>query len=57
MVHRVVTPSIEYQIERNLGIYSIEDIFLSIDNYTQVYKSKITYWEHKWTLEEFLKRP
>lgn len=56
VVHRVVTPSLQYQIEKSLQIYTYEDICTGIDNYTNVFKSKITYWEHKWTLEEFLKR-
>lgn len=55
-MHRVVTPSLQYQIEKSLQIFSYEDICTGIDNYTQVYKSKVTYWEHKWTLEDFLKR-
>lgn len=56
VVHRVVTPSLQYQIEKSLQIYTYEDICIGIDNYTNVYKSKVTYWEHKWTLEDFLKR-
>lgn len=56
VVHKITTPTLQYQIEKTLQIYSYEDICTAIDNYTNVFKSKVTYWEHKWTLEEFLKR-
>lgn len=56
VVHTKTTPGMEHQIERNLDIYTIEEIYKAIDNYTAVFKSKLTWWEHKWTLEEFLKR-
>jgi hypothetical protein len=54
--HKKVTPGMENQIERNLDIYTIEEIYKAIENYSNIYKSKLTWWDHKWTLEEFLKR-
>lgn len=54
--HKKITPGMENQIERNLDIYTVEEIYKAIENYSKIYKSKLTWWEHKWTLEEFLKR-
>jgi hypothetical protein len=55
-VHKTMTDDIIYQIDKTLETYHIGDIYQAIDNYTAIYKSKITYWEHKWTLKEFLQR-
>lgn len=54
--HKKITPGMENQIERNLDIYTVEEIYKAIENYSNIYKSKLTWWDHKWTLEEFLKR-
>lgn len=56
VVHKIINPSLLYQIEQKLQIYTYDDICKAIDNYTETYKSKVTWWRHKWTLEEFLKR-
>ncbi len=54
--HRVITPAIEHQIEKALRIYTVDEIILGVTNYSNIYKSKYTWWEHKWTLDEFIMR-
>ena len=55
--HRVLSPQAQHSIERALGTYTVEEIMKSIENYSSVQKSKVTYWDHRWTLDEFMKRP
>lgn len=43
-------------IELALKKHSKEEIIKGIDNYAEILHSEKTYWSHKWTLAEFLKR-
>lgn len=45
-----------HQIEKNLSIYTVDEICTAIENYANVQNSKLTYWDHKWTLDEFMQR-
>ena len=36
--------------------FSDDEIIKAIDNYSTILKSEKTYWNHKWTLQEFLSR-
>lgn len=56
VVHEKLTEQMEKLIEKRLGQFSEEDIRQSIRNYSSIFKSEETYFKHKWTLEEFLKR-
>lgn len=54
--HRNLRDDIKRWIRQALKKYDLEEIKRAIDNYADVYHSDKTYWTHKWTLGEFLKR-
>ena len=56
ITHRTLTFEIKQLLEKHLKQFSKEEICRSISNYSKIFKSEETYFDHKWTLEEFLKR-
>jgi len=54
--HNKLTDDIIKQCEKRLKEYTVEEIKMSIDNYTKILNSKKTYFKHKRTLKEFLQR-
>lgn len=56
IIEHEISQSIKYQIEKTLRVYTPEQIQEAIKNYAIIFHSPRTYWEHKWTLAEFLSR-
>ncbi len=56
IIHRKLTTKIKTSIKSLLRDYSEKEIFKSIENYSFVIKSNNHYFNHKWTLKDFLKR-
>jgi hypothetical protein len=56
VVHNKNSSLIKNQIDIRLKDFSVEDIKKSILNYENVFHSEKTYFNHKWTLQEFLQR-
>jgi hypothetical protein len=56
VIEHEMSPSIKYQIEKSLKLYTADQIQKGIKNYSIIFHSPRTYWEHKWTLAEFLSR-
>lgn len=54
--HTELRSSIKKEITKKLKEYSIDEIKKGIDNYSDIYHSKKTFFNHRWTLKEFLKR-
>lgn len=52
--HTKITPGMENKIIKALEIYGMDDTLKGIKNYAEIQKSKFTWWDHKWTIEEFL---
>lgn len=48
--------SVQEDITKALKKFTLEEIKTGIKNYADVYHSKKTWWSHKWTLSELLKR-
>lgn len=53
--HKISTLIIS-RIQKALKDYSRDEVIKSIKNYQDVFLSEETYFKHKWTLDEFLKR-
>lgn len=56
IIHKSFDEYTKKQITKLLREFSIDDILNGIDVYSDVYKSKDTFFSYKWTLYEFLSR-
>lgn len=56
IVHRKITDKMKTPIRVQTKIYSEPEIIKAIENYSTVIKSDKHYFNHKWTLEDFLNR-
>jgi len=56
IVHKKCTPDMKRTIENALTDYSQEELEQSIRNYAEIVKGPEYYFDHKWTLVEFLSR-
>ena len=54
--HKVFTDKIKTKINSALKDYSLEDIKIAIVKYKTVLEGDQYYWNHKWTLPDFLSR-
>jgi hypothetical protein len=54
--HSKVPSKLSTKLNSLLKDLSEDEIIKAIDNYATVFHSKKTYWNHKWTLEEFIGR-
>lgn len=54
--HKKITKRMKTAIDSLMKDFTEEEIKRSIINYSEILKSEDTYWTHKWTFEEFLKR-
>jgi len=56
IVHRSLTQDIERKIINKLKVYKSEEIKTAISNYSYIIKNKEFYFDHPWTLKDFLSR-
>ncbi len=54
--HRSLTKEMKNSIKLLLNEFTVSDIIQSISNYNEIYNSNKTFFNHNWTLEEFLSR-
>ena len=55
-VHRRLTDETRSAIKSRLKDYSRNELVQAISNYAEIVNSPSYYWNHRWTLKDFLKR-
>ncbi len=53
--HKELSDSTEKAIQKALKTFSLVEVLAAIRNYGQVLNSKEFWWDHRWTLEQFIK--
>ena len=56
VVHRRLTDDIRKRISAKLRDYPADDVCKAIANYAEIVLSPAYWWNHKWTIEDFLAR-
>jgi len=56
IVHKKLSNNMKKYIDKLIKDFELEEITKGIENYSDIYKSEKTWFNHKWTLEEFLSR-
>ncbi len=56
IIHKKLTGTIKTRIKYILKDYTKQEVFKAMENYSLIIKSNDYYFNHKWTLKDFLKR-